>query len=100
LHHPFPAQVLLTSCYDARDAVRVQGVNDLILFGVAAVGSLAAGYVYSWAGWRNLVFVVSGLMALASLFLVASLGLERGRGAPSRDGDAYAPLAASAADAQ
>ena len=57
-------------------------------------------YVYSWAGWRNLVFVVSGLMALASLFLVASLGLRRGRGAPSRDGDAYAPLAASAADAQ
>lgn len=92
--------VLLTSCYDARDAVRVQGVNDLVLFGVAAVGSLAAGYVYSWAGWRNLVFVVSGLMALASLFLVASLGLRRGRGAPSRDGDAYAPLAASAADAQ
>ena len=90
--------VLLTQCYDARDAVRVQGCNDLIIFGVAALGSLGSGYVFSWMGWRRLVFVVSGLMAVAALFLAVSLALQRRAaraGARDDPGAAtYAPLAA------
>ena len=27
--------VLLTACYEKKDALRVQGINDLVIFGVA-----------------------------------------------------------------
>lgn len=63
----------MTACYDATEAVRVQGINDLVIFGVAGAGSLGSGYVYSWLGWRNLVFCVSCLMALAAMFVGLSL---------------------------
>ena len=95
--------VLLTSCYEPVDSVRVQGVNDVILFGVAAVGSLASGYVYSGMGWQHLVFVVSGLMALASIALAISLCITKRKRTRTQRGDpdapgaieepAYAPLA-------
>ena len=97
--------VLLTSCYEPRDAVRVQGVNDLVIFGVAGVGSFASGYVFSWLGWRALVLVVTGVMGLAALFVAASLALRGPQTAAAAaaadaagtevvDEPAYAPLAA------
>lgn len=64
------ATVLLTSCYAPNDALRVQGLNDFIIFGCAGVGSFASGFVYDAFGWRRVcelatVFVVLELCTLA-----------------------------------
>ena len=64
--------VLLTACYEKKDALRVQGINDLFIFGVAGAGSLASGYAYTAIGWDGLVYVVCGLMGLAGVFLAGS----------------------------
>ena len=64
--------VLLTACYEKQDALRVQGINDLVIFGVAGAGSLASGYAYTAIGWDGLVYVVCGLMGLAGVFLAGS----------------------------
>ena len=64
--------VLLTACYEKKDALRVQGINDLVIFGVAGAGSLASGYAYTAIGWDGLVYVVCGLMGLAGIFLAGS----------------------------
>ena len=64
--------VLLTACYEKKDALRVQGINDLVIFGVAGAGSLASGYAYTAIGWDGLVYVVCGLMGLAGVFLAGS----------------------------
>ena len=64
--------VLLTACYEKKDALRVQGINDLVIFGVAGAGSLASGYVYTAIGWDGLVYVVCGLMGVAGVFLAGS----------------------------
>ena len=52
--------------------LRVQGINDLVIFGVAGAGSLASGYAYTAIGWDGLVYVVCGLMGLAGVFLAGS----------------------------
>ena len=57
---------------EKKDALRVQGINDLVIFGVAGAGSLASGYVYTAIGWDGLVYVVCGLMGLAGIFLAGS----------------------------
>ena len=62
----------LTACYEKKDALRVQGINDLVIFGVAGAGSLASGYAYTAIGWDGLVYVVCGLMGLAGIFLAGS----------------------------
>jgi hypothetical protein len=51
---------MLTRCYTAREATRVQGVNDVVIFSIAGAGSFLSGYIYEWDGWRVLVKVTRG----------------------------------------
>lgn len=45
---------------------------------MAGAGSFVSGFVFSRLGWRELVLVVVGVMALAAVFVAASLALAKG----------------------
>jgi len=61
--------VMLTECYRPSEATDVQAANDLILFTIAGLGSLASGFIYSSYGWDVLVYSVSGMMVLNILLM-------------------------------
>ena len=68
--------VLLTQCYRPDEALTVQAVNDLIIFGLAGIGSFSSGYIYTALGWERLIFIVAGVMALFAIILTASLRID------------------------
>ncbi|MDE2514606.1 MAG: MFS transporter [Rhodospirillales bacterium] len=61
------ATTLLTSGYAPQERVRVQAVNDFIVFGSVACTALASGAIEAWAGWSvlNAVVIVPVMLALA-----------------------------------
>jgi len=65
---------LLTETYRPAEKAKVQGVNELIVFGVQAVASLSSGVLVDAAGWNILnLFAVPMLAAAgaAALWLAA-----------------------------
>mmetsp|Transcript_39794 Transcript_39794/g.124323 ORF Transcript_39794/g.124323 Transcript_39794/m.124323 type:complete len:470 (-) Transcript_39794:1175-2584(-) len=68
--------VLLTSLYETGDAIRVQGINDVLIFGVAGCGSFSSGFLYSWEGWR-MVVGVAGVGVALNLAMLAWLQRRR-----------------------
>lgn len=59
---------LLPRGYRDHERFRVQGLNDMLVFGSQATASLSAGAVFAWLGW-------SGLVMVAVPFLVIQLAL-------------------------
>ena len=47
--------ILLTTLYRPEDAIRIQGANDVVIFGVAGLGSCASGPLYERGGWPLVV---------------------------------------------
>jgi len=61
---------LLARCYTERDAAKVQGANDLLVFGTQAVGSLASGAVLLVFGWQSLLLIAgAGVIWLLAVIL-------------------------------
>lgn len=60
------ATTLLTQTYAPAEKAKVQGMNDLLVFGFAALGSLLAGYWQSLLGWEllNLLMLPAILVAM------------------------------------
>jgi hypothetical protein len=56
--------VMLTDCYSKEEATEVQAINDFILFSIAGAGSLVSGFIFKIYGWHNLIYGVSGVMAV------------------------------------
>lgn len=57
---------LLAQCYQAGDAAKVQSMNDMLVFGTQAIGSLGSGAVLLLFGWQSLLLIaVAGLIWLA-----------------------------------
>ncbi|WP_198411218.1 MFS transporter [Marinimicrobium alkaliphilum] len=48
------ATSLLAQTYQPAEKAKVQGLNDFLVFGCAAFGSLMAGHLQSWLGWELL----------------------------------------------
>ena len=68
---------LLTETYRPEEKALVQGVNDVLVFGAAASGSLLAGVLQNQIGWETLNMVVAPPLLLLAGWL---LWLKRGRG--------------------
>ena len=65
---------LLTEVYRPSEKAKVQGANEITIFGVQALSSLAAGVLVNTAGWQTLNYVALPLIAFAaaaSLWLLA-----------------------------
>jgi MFS family permease len=61
---------LLPKGYRDAERFRVQGLNDLMVFGLQATAALSAGAVLSWLGWSGLVVVVIPLLALHGVLMM------------------------------
>lgn len=69
---------LLAQSYRPSERFRVQAVNDFIVFGLQAVGSLSAGVLLATTGWTGVMgFVLPGLLVLLTTLVIA--GRSAGR---------------------
>lgn len=60
---------LLTTTYRPAEKAKVQAVNDMIIFGTAALGSLSSGLLHHLIGWQavNLSMVLPILLVLGAI---------------------------------
>jgi predicted MFS family arabinose efflux permease len=59
---------LLTEVYSVAEKGKVQGVNDFLVFGTNAAGSLSSGLIYYWYGWAAIAYaVVAPLLAVFAM---------------------------------
>jgi MFS family permease len=63
---------MLTESYRPEERTRVQGFNDMLVFGTASLGSFLAGSLFATIGWAWLVSIVFPVVAIAALLLVSS----------------------------
>ena len=61
---------LLTTTYRPSERFKAQGINDMLVFGIMAIVSLAAGVLLEYAGWRLLALSTVPLL-LVVLAMVA-----------------------------
>lgn len=65
---------LLTQTYRPSEQLKVQAINEFSIFGLVALATLSAGWLYDRFGWATLNLAVVPLLILA---LVAAIGIER-----------------------
>jgi len=70
------ASTLLTETYAPSEKGKVQGLNDLMVFGMVTVASLTSGTILYFLDWRAVNFAAIPAIALA---LIATLWLVRSR---------------------
>ncbi|MEM9442373.1 MAG: MFS transporter [Pseudomonadota bacterium] len=68
------ATTLLTSTYEPAEKARLQAVNDLIIFAVAALASLSSGILHHLIGWQavNFSMVLPTLVMLGAILWLRS----------------------------
>ena len=49
---------LLVLSYKEEEKFRAQGINDIIVFSIQALGSLSAGYILNTLSWKSLNMIV------------------------------------------
>lgn len=65
---------LLTQTYRPAEQMRVQAVNEFTIFGLVALATLSAGWLFDRFGWVTLNLAVVPLLCAA---LLATIGIER-----------------------
>lgn len=65
---------LLTQTYRPSEQLKVQAINEFSIFGLVALATLSAGWLYDRFGWATLNLAVVPLLILA---LIAAIGIER-----------------------
>lgn len=65
---------LLAQTYRPAEQAKVQATNEFIVFGLVAVATLSAGWLYDRFGWATLNLAVVPLLVAA---LIATIGIER-----------------------
>jgi predicted MFS family arabinose efflux permease len=65
---------LLTQAYRPAEQLKVQAVNEFSVFGLVALATLSAGWLYDRFGWITLNLAVVPLLIAA---LIATIGIER-----------------------
>jgi len=61
---------LLPQMYQANEAHRVQGLNDLVVFSAQAIASLGSGVLLLLLGWQGLMWVALPIIAIQVLLLL------------------------------
>lgn len=72
------ASAMVLDCHTPQEATRVQALNDFLVFGVMALGSMASGGVLALRGWSGVLWVA--LVPLgAALMLVGARARTKAR---------------------
>ncbi|WP_226806882.1 MFS transporter [Candidatus Vallotia cooleyia] len=66
------ASALVLECHQPEEKVRVQSLNDFIVFGTMVFGSFLSGSLLAKYGWNTVLWLSFVPLALASLALVSS----------------------------
>lgn len=61
---------LLPSTYAPAERFKVQGLNEMLVFGFQAIAAMSAGAVLHWLGWQNLLLACIPLIVLLLLTLM------------------------------
>lgn len=68
---------LLPQGYQDSERFRVQGLNDIMVFGSQATAALSAGAILSWLGWGGLVMFAAPFLVLHGILVALWLVRER-----------------------
>jgi len=71
------ASTLLTEAYKPSERAKVQAMNDFLVFGMAALGSLSSGMVMHWAGWNVVQLIALPFIALSCLATLSLLAARK-----------------------
>ncbi|WP_144777068.1 MFS transporter [Marinobacter maritimus] len=61
---------LLPRGYTDAERFRVQGLNDIFVFGSQATAALSAGVILSWLGWSSLVMIAVPFLVIHAVFMM------------------------------
>lgn len=61
---------LLPRGYTDAERFRVQGLNDVFVFGSQATAALSAGVILSWLGWSSLVMIAVPFLVIHAVLMV------------------------------
>jgi MFS family permease len=67
------ATTMVTATYRPEERAKVQGLNDMLVFGVVAVASFSSGKLFSTVGWTSINLVVFPIVLLCALALSSTL---------------------------
>lgn len=70
---------LLPRGYTEAERFRVQGLNDIFVFGSQATAALSAGVVLSWLGWSSLVMVAVPFVIVHGILMAVWLTRREGK---------------------
>jgi MFS family permease len=73
------ASALVLECHRPEERTRVQSLNDFIVFGTMALGSLASGGLLTAYGWDTVLWVSFVPIVLAGAALAATASLRASR---------------------
>jgi len=65
------ATTLLTTCYTQDEKAKVQGLNDLLLFGTVAASAVLSGLLHALVGWQAMNLLAVPALAAVGLLLLA-----------------------------
>ncbi|WP_081960663.1 MFS transporter [Nitrincola sp. A-D6] len=86
------ATSLLTHTYRPAEKAKVQGINDFLVFGSAAIGSLLAGYWQSLLGWEILNLLMLPAIGVAMLLVALSAKRHQQKGSVPFSGKGTDPF--------
>jgi MFS family permease len=73
------ASALVLECHRPEERTRVQSLNDFIVFGTMALGSLASGGLLTTYGWNTVLWVSFFPLAVAVAALATTASFRPGR---------------------
>jgi len=71
------ATTMVTATYRREERAKVQGLNDLLVFGVVALASFSSGKLFSTVGWTWINLVVFPIVLVCALALATTLVTRR-----------------------
>jgi MFS family permease len=71
------ATTMVTATYRPEERAKVQGLNDLLVFGVVALASFSSGKLFSTVGWTWINLVVFPIVLVCALALATTLLTRR-----------------------
>jgi len=63
------ATTMVVGCYRTSERNKVQGINDLVVFGTVALASLLSGAIFQLFGWNIVLFILLSIAVSVLLFM-------------------------------
>jgi len=75
---------LLQHAHNSSEKAHVQGINDLVVYGLTAISTLSSGYMLEHIGWMNMNKIIFGMLGLLLIITLWYVITERKTLGPAR----------------